>query len=752
MKLAVYWDNQSRLVDEHETLVIGRDPHVDISIQGKKVSRYHAQVFFSHGMWVIKDLSSSNGTYIDSQLIKEYIIEGDTTVSLGDLSENRLGFVLIRTQAVNPSSDDLGSVPADATGLFENFNVRPQSHAEEFDQRITLTNRFKIGRDATSDLCLNDLLVSRAHAEISSTPDGGHQLVDLDSSNGTFVNGQLVKRRVLSFDDIISIGATSMRYVKTALEPIDAAGGYVFSAHNITVEIDGHRLLDDVSFTAQPRSLTAIIGPSGAGKSTLLATLTGRRQAASGQINFAGRELHANLNELRNRIGLVPQTDLLHTRLTTKKALEYGAALRFPRDTTAQEREQRVTEVMGELAILQRADLRIDKLSGGQRKRTSVALELLTQPSLLFLDEPTSGLDPGLDRQLMMLFRELADNGRTLVVVTHSVANLEFCDNVLVLAPGGKVAYFGSPNAALNTFGAKDWAEVFDVLNNGQLPQIVTPQGATVTSQPRRKSESVSAVPMLPPIAQQSRLFQFQVLCKRYVDVIKSDKQFMTLMSVLPLLLAVVGFISGSSLGLAGNSSSSTQGLPPNPQARTLLLILILGTCFMGIACSIQELVKERTIYERERSIGLSNGAYLASKVCVLGVIVLVQTLVFAAITLAGRNQSDSYLIFGSSVVETLFTLSALALVSLLLGLAISARINTQEVAMPCLVVATVSQIVISGAVPLRYDHILDSVGWINPGYWAMNALASTIDLSVLTGMKLAICRLLKSFLVLKLH
>jgi ABC transport system ATP-binding/permease protein len=155
---------------------------------------------------------------------------------------------------------------------------------------------------------------------------------------------------------------------------------------------------------------------------------------------------------------------LLHTNLTTKKALEYGAALRFPVDTSPEEREKRVEEVLKLLELTERADLRIDKLSGGQRKRTSVALELLTEPALLFLDEPTSGLDPGLDRSVMKMLRNLADDGRTVVVVTHSVANLDVCDDVIIMAPGGHLAYFGSPQTVFTQFKANDWAGVFDEL------------------------------------------------------------------------------------------------------------------------------------------------------------------------------------------------------------------------------------------------------------------------------------------------
>src|SRR6185369_10929831 len=159
--------------------------------------------------------------------------------------------------------------------------------------------------------------------------------------------------------------------------------------------------------------------------STLLGALTGQRPADAGEVRYDGRDLYASYDELRQRIGLVPQDDILHPQLTVRRALRFAAELRFPADTSAAERHARVEEVLDELGLIDQATQRISTLSGGQRKRTSVALELLTRPSLLFLDEPTSGLDPGMDKSVMRTLRGLADDGRTVVVVTHNVANLD---------------------------------------------------------------------------------------------------------------------------------------------------------------------------------------------------------------------------------------------------------------------------------------------------------------------------------------
>ena len=191
-----------------------------------------------------------------------------------------------------------------------------------------------------------------------------------------------------------------------------------------------------MSFPVGEKCLLAVVGPSGAGKSTLLNALTGQRPADQGTVLYDGRDLYRDYAELRQRIGLVPQDDILHAQLTVRRALAYAAELRFPQDTAKAERQARVDEVIARTGPRQRADQPIHSLSGGQRKRVSVALELLTKPSLLFLDEPTSGLDPGMDRSVMHMLRGLADDGRTVIVVTHSVLSLDVCDRLLVLAPG----------------------------------------------------------------------------------------------------------------------------------------------------------------------------------------------------------------------------------------------------------------------------------------------------------------------------
>ncbi len=298
----------------------------------------------------------------------------------------------------------------------------------------------RIGRALENELVVSDLQVSRHHAEFHAMPDGRFEIRDLGSHNGTFVNGMPIGKgssALLGPNDIVGVGHSTFRLVGDRLEEFVDTGEVSFSARHLTVTVDGGKqILKDVSFGVPEKSLIAVIGPSGSGKSTLLKALTGYRPANQGDVLYDNRNLYKQFAELRQRIGLVPQDDILHKELSVKKALKYAAKLRFPADTTGAEREARIDEVLRELKLDVHKEKKVTSLSGGQRKRVSVALELLTKPSLIFLDEPTSGLDPGMDRDVMQLLRGLADDGRTVLVVTHSVAELALCDKLLVMAPG----------------------------------------------------------------------------------------------------------------------------------------------------------------------------------------------------------------------------------------------------------------------------------------------------------------------------
>ena len=394
----------------------------------------------------------------------------------------------------------------------------------------------------------------------ASRPPASYEIVDLGSHNGTFVNGQRVTSQVLTEQDLVSIGSSTFRLTGGELRQFVDDGNITFTAQELVVKAGSKVLLDHVTFPIPEKCLLGVIGPSGAGKSTLLGALTGMRPATTGTVLYDNRDLYQNYNELRYRIGLVPQESVLHTQLTARRALQYSAELRFPADIKPAERDGRVDEVMGELGLTRHANTRADRLSGGQLKRVNVAQELLTKPSLLFLDEPTSGLDPGLDKSVMEQMRDLAHDGRTVIVVTHSVDNLDTCDRLLVLVPGGRIAYYGPPEEGLAYFGQARWAEVFQAFDrypdrDWAAEYAASPAYAQYVLGQRPQAPQVQdgqELAATPPPQRRGAFSQMATLTRRYVRVIASDRGYLTFMALLPILLGALISQVPATHGLAG--------------------------------------------------------------------------------------------------------------------------------------------------------------------------------------------------------
>jgi ABC-type multidrug transport system ATPase subunit len=598
--------------------------------------------------------------------------------------------------------------------------------------------RIRLGRSRDNDVTVPDLLASRHHAEIYLHPNGAAELVDLGTANGTFVNGQRVARAPISQGDVIAVGHHLFQLDGASLVEYRDSGDVAFEAQSLNVWAGTKQLMHDMTFRLPARSLLGVVGPSGAGKSTLLNALTGFRPADAGTVRYAGRDLYDEYDELRRRIGYVPQADPLHAQLTVKEALEFGAELRFPADTTADERRVRVDEVIGELGLTQHADTPVSRLSGGQKKRTSVALELLTRPSLLFLDEPTSGLDPANDKAVMDTLRNLAkgggagsadEQGRTVIVVTHSVLFLDRCDYVLVLSPGGYIAYFGPPDGALTYFHRadfKDFVDTFRELEETPGEQMATQFRGSEYYVPSAMVAPLvrTAPPALASVRQQPVSFQLSTLTRRYLKVIIADRSYLRLIALFPILLGVIPRVipAPHGLGLIANR--------PNGDAAKVLVVLMLCACFMGMANSVREIVKERDIYRRERTIGLSRTAYLGSKVVVLTGITTVQCFVFTLIGLLGRTPPEAA-VLGSPLLECLVAIIVAALASMMIGLFVSTLVDNADKTMPFLVLVTMAQLVLSGGLITVSNSVgLAQLSWLAPARWGFAAMASTDDLN----------------------
>jgi ABC-type multidrug transport system ATPase subunit len=504
-------------------------------------------------------------------------------------------------------------------------------------------------------------------------------------------------------------------------------------------------LLEDISLSIHPQEFVALVGLSGAGKSTLMDALNGFRPATHGAVFVNNVNLYQQFDMFRNDMGYVPQQDIVHTELTVHKALDYAAQLRMPADTMSDERHQRILEVLEELDLSERRDVPIHKLSGGQLKRVSIGVELLTKPRLFFLDEPTSGLDPGTEYNMMRLLRKLADQGRTIILITHATKNVMMCDKVIILVRGGHLAYYGPPEEALTYFDqfrtererrtkdiefddiyailedeargtSEKWAERYkhspqyasNVVKRLQerarpTPAVESPTGATAASMRRQaSSKGISA------------LRQFFVLSKRNLSILTQDKATLALMLAVSPLIGLTDFMWGGTL------FDPVEGDPG--KIITMLFMGALITILVGALGSVREIVKEVDIYKRERAVNLKIVPYIMSKTWIGFVLALYQALVFliSRSLMAGLGPSRLGLTGWLALYVTLF-IGAMS--GYLMGLAISAAAPNQNMALLLVTVVLVPQFLFAGGLmPLDLISGGELVSYAVSTRWAFEA------------------------------
>ncbi|HYX99679.1 MAG TPA: ATP-binding cassette domain-containing protein [Mycobacterium sp.] len=720
-------------------VVVGRGRECDICFQDINpedltlISRVHAILRRDGGHWVVVD-KSQNGIFVDGSRANVIPIRDRLSVALGSPNGPELTFrVPTRASASQPR----GGSPA--TEMFRPAGTPPPMRAPSRPSLRSAPPRrpsratpvrapspATIGRAKSNSIVVQDALASRVHAMLESTP-AGLAIRDNNSSNGTFVNGTLITSAKLRDGDIVTIGNTDLLATGNTLIPQPAAArSSGLTAHGLALTIDGRQLLQDVSFTAKPGTLTAVIGPSGAGKSTLVKLIGGAMPRSAGLVAFDGHDVHAEYASMRSRIGMVPQDDVVHRQLTVEQALHFAAELRLPPDTTADDRREVVERVLAELELTPHKNTRVDKLSGGQRKRASVAMELLTGPSLLILDEPTSGLDPALDRQVMTMLRRLADAGRVVIVVTHSLTYVGMCDQILLLAPGGKTAFADPPAQIGPVMGSTDWADIFARVSTD-------PDGAHRAylsrhpASPRRRPPTAGAAPLGKP-PRTSSWRQVWTLVRRQTQLITSDRGYFAFLVVLPFVLGVL------SLAVPGNTGLGPAGATEEPI--DILILLNIGAVFLGTALTVRDLVGERMIFQRERAVGLSESAYLVAKVIVYSIAALIGTAVMVAIMAIGKGapaHGGALLSNGVAhgVVELYLGLALTAITSAMVGLTLSSLARSTEQVLPMLVVTImVSMVLAGGLIPVTGRLVLDQMAWFVPARWGFAASASTVDLN----------------------
>jgi ABC-type multidrug transport system ATPase subunit len=561
-----------------------------------------------------------------------------------------------------------------------------------------------IGRDDSARFPLAHPHVSRRHASL--TVQGKRVLIeDLGSSNGTFVNGRLLGApAALIPGDRVDIGPFSLEFDGSCLVGRSRANNIELAASSLSRSVQDRAtglpvaLLEDVSLVIRPREFVCLLGPSGSGKTTLLAILSGRNPPTRGAVLVNGADLYTNFEAIKKDIAVVPQRDVLHDSLAVGSALRYTAELRLPPDLSRHEVDDSVSDILDVVGLTDRRATLIRHLSGGQVKRASLANEMVSRPSLLFLDEVTSGLDEKTDREIMGLFRQVADGGKTVVCVTHSLANVEAtCHLVVILTERGRLAFFGTPEEAKGYFGVARLGDVYAALAarppaewhdlfraSPYYTRYVTDRLPAVGAAPSERGRSRATA------REPSSFRQAGVLTRRYVAVWRGDRQaLLALLAQSALVAGLLALVFGDLAGL----SRATERLP---RTLNLLMMLAVSCYWFGCNTSAKELVKERVIYVRERDFNLRDGAYLASKLLVLTLIgVLQATLLFAVVHYLCRPAGHT--------AGQWATLAALSAAGTAAGLLVSAVARTEEVATALVPIVVIPQIILAGVVaPLK--------------------------------------------------
>ena len=526
---------------------------------------------------------------------------------------------------------------------------------------------------------------------------------------------------------MVQIGTFRLTYDGDSLDSFDQRGAIRIDAWQIERRVGEHVLLAPTTLSIEPCEFVAIVGASGAGKSTQLTALCGFARASSGRVAINGDDLYAGYDAYRSIIGFVPQDDILHRALPVARALHHAARLRLPPDTAPGELVERVAAVLEAVDMADHADKRIDELSGGQRKRVSIACELLADPLLLFLDEPTSGLDPGLERKLMYTLRRLADGGRTIVLITHATANIRMCDHIAFLV-GGRLAYFGPPSQALGYFEVDDFADIYAATDEPESAAHWSARYAASLQHQKYAVERPARAPAAPSVEQRaenerrtrthstSRVRQLAVLCRRYLELLAADRRNLALL----LLQAPV-------IGLLLVLVSRPDGLVASRiEAKKLIFMLATTGVWFGVINSAREICKELSVLRREQLAGLRGGPYLGSKALVLFGLVVVQSgLLFGVVAL--RTEMPAAGVILPAALEIYLTIVLSGLAGIALGLAVSAVASTPDKATSLIPIVLVPQVLFAG-IMFALKGVPNAISYLVSARAAVDAMSATVD------------------------
>ena len=683
-------------------ITFGRSQENDIILNSSIASRKHGQIKIQGKQYTIEDLNSTNGLIFKGESIKSRVLSNGDIIRIDD--------------GIEPTPEGVLFIfsPSDEKDVWHTFTLKG---------RDSVT----IGRNTSCQIVLEHITVSKLHAKIVKT-DNEYYIHDNNSTNGIIINGKKVEgKEKLHEKDVIIITNSKLIFTKESISYCCFVSGIEIIAQNIKKVVlkksekglikkkEKVVICNDVSITINPCELVAIIGGSGAGKSTIMNCISGYDVPTDGQVFVNGVNLYENFEAFKNIIGYVPQSDIVYDNLTIFDMLKYTVNLRLPNDTSEEEKINIIEDVINTVELTPHKNKLIKNLSGGQRKRASIAVEMLANPNLFFLDEPASGLDPGTERNLMTTLKSMAVGGKTIVLVTHSTLNLHICDKIIFMGSGGNLCFYGSYQEALDFFGVDDIVNIYNMITEKSdewKEKFKIKQSASIKTKSDGSNKSISKTK-----SRKNGLRQFFILCRRYIHLLFNDKRRLTMILLqAPLLALLISFVADG------------KQFEEYEMTKSLLFALSCSGFWIGMLNSIQEVCKERTVLRREYMTGLRLDAYILSKILVLGLLCAVQAVLIVT-TFAISTGLPLEGIIWQPYIELLITIFLTSLSAASMGIFVSSLSKNADRAMTVAPLLLMPQILFSGLI-FTLSGAAETLSWITVCRWSMEGFGTTANLN----------------------
>ena len=699
-ELVIKIDGELLTFPDKGKITIGRIGYdADIEIDDNMASRQHGVIALINGKYFIEDLNSANGIYLNQKRIPT---NEPIEISGGDILKIASNTLIVQTNET--VSNNVGP-----NSTVEKVALKDDDYGK-FKAKIKRKGVLNIGRLATNDIVFDDPTVSRSHAKISYA-NNCFWVEDLGSVNKTYINGKEVRSKTQLRDhDVLTISFYSVSLLDGTKDLRKVSNS--ISAVGIQKIYPNNKIgLQSLSINIPHSNFVALMGPSGCGKSTLLKCLNGDNPATAGEVFIHGLSLRENFNLIKKKIGYVPQDDIIHKELTVYKTLYYAAKLRLPDDTSNEEINKRINKVISDLNLDQDkekniASIKVGDLSGGQRKRISIAVELLTEPTILFLDEPTSPLDPETIDSFLNSIKKLAKNGTTIIMVTHKPEDLNYVDQVIFLGVQGHLVFKGPAKDLVSAFKADNIIEVYS-----EMSTLENVQGSYIKPVDLgHQNHSDSKIKRDKP---DSLWLQLYWLVSRYFNIKLNDKENLFLLLAQPLII-------GGLVCLVFN------------QFRVgVLFLMTISAIWFGVSNSAKEIVGELSVYRRERMFNLNINMYILSKWSVLSLIALIQSILFVSIVYINfkyNTYADFDEVYLRPYWQSISFMFFLSFSGSLIGLWLSASLNTTEKVMTVVPIVLMPQIMLAGVMTKINTTLVEVLSFFTLGRWGTEGFSRLQD------------------------